>query len=496
MFVSAEHTRSFHNNNSSHFVSGILSCKNCNLEFSTKKEYNAHVIFSHKTESPAVKKILILGGGFAGINIFETIQKKIPKDVSVTLVNEENYFLFTPMLPEVAAGLLHPSNITIPIRTFRKNARFYQASVSSIDLNQKLVTIVRTFDGKVHALEYDYLVLALGGKNNFYGNRSMEEHSFTIKTIEDAISIKNHIINMLENASQTGDIDLQKKFLTFMVVGAGFAGVETIGELNHFVRSAVNHAYPSINNENIRMILVSARERILPEVGEKLGNDALLYLEKVGVEVIKKTKAVDCTEDTVQLSNGENIPCTTLIWAGGVAIDPVITSLDCEHGQGGKVVVDEYLRLKSHHNVFALGDCAAIKDSATGNHYPPTAQHAIRESKIVANNLLNMINEKNDLQKFSYQSKGMMATIGNRVGVVSLFGHSLKGTPAWLVWRTYYIMRIPTLEKKIKIAFDWAMDLFFKRDLTLVGQIRKKELHTIHIGYDMPTLKEQLFVDL
>lgn len=477
-------------------MSGKFTCRDCDLVFNTNKEYKAHIIFSHKTQSPSVKRILILGGGFGGIHVFEELQKKLSKNISITLVNEENYFLFTPMLPEVAAGLLHPSNITIPIRASGKNARFYQASVSSIDLEEKLVTITRTFDGKVHALEFDYLVLALGSKNNFFGNRNMEEHSFTIKSIEDAISIRNHTISMMENAAQTGDHDLQKKFLTFMVVGGGFAGVETIGELNHFVRSSVKHAYPTIDPENIRMILVSARDGILPEVGEKLGNDALNYLEKVGVEVLKKTKAVDCGEDFVSLNNNTTIPCTTLIWAGGVAIDPVITSLDCQHGQGGKIIVDEFLRMESHDNVFVLGDCAAIKDSKTGNLYPPTAQHAIREAKIVSNNLILTLNEKYDLKKFGFQSKGMMATIGNKVGVVSLLGHNLKGTSAWMIWRMYYLAKIPTVEKKIKVAVDWIIDLIFKRDLTLIGKIKKKELHKIHISQEMPTLKEQLFADL
>ena len=477
-------------------MSGGYRCKECDLVFDTKKSYNAHMIFAHKTTSPSVKKILVLGGGFSGLNVVQQIQKKLSKEnVAITLVNEENYFLYTPMLPEVAAGMLHPSNITVPIRTVCTHSKFYQASVSDIDLEQKLVTITRTFDGKVHALEYDYLVLALGSKNNFFGNRNMEENAFTIKSIEDAISIRNHTITMLENAAQTGDAELQKKFLTFTVVGGGFAGVETIGELNHFVRQAAKYAYPSIDEENISLNIISARDRILPEVGKKLGQEAMRYLKKVGVNVITNTKATDASEDSIALDNGEEIPCTTIIWAGGVAIDSVITTLDCKHGRGGKISVDDYLRLHCSENVFALGDCAEILDSK-GKPYPPTAQHALRESKVVAQNLLSSIKKTGGLKKFSYHSKGMMATIGNRVGVVSIMGQNLSGISAWAIWRTYYLMNIPSLEKKVKVAADWTIDLLFKRDLTLVGKIKKKELQQVHIGQEMPSLKEQLFADL
>lgn len=478
-------------------MSGQYRCKQCDLEFDSKKSQNAHLIFAHKATSPNIKKILILGGGFGGIGVLKEIEKKISKDkVSITLVNEENYFLFTPMLPEMASGIIHPSNIAIPIRKFCKTAKFYQAVVSDINLNDKLVTITRTFDGKVHALEYDYLVLALGSENNFFGSKNMEDNSFTIKSIEDGIALKNHTISMMENAAQTGDEDLQKRLLTFAVVGGGFAGVETIGELNHFIRESVKHAYPTIDPKNITPILISARDGILPEVGEELGNVAMNYLKKVGVNIVTNTKAVDASETEIVLNNGGTIPCSTIIWAGGVAIDPVISSINCEHENGGRIRVNKFLQNPCNPNVFALGDCAAIKDEKSGKYYPPTAQHAIRESKIVAQNILESLKEGTEFKEFSYKSKGMMATIGNRVGVVSIFGRNLSGTSAWAIWRMYYLANLPTLEKKIKVAFDWTIDLLFERDLTLVGNIKKKELQQFHLGAEMPSLKEQLFADL
>jgi len=287
----------------------------------------------------------------------------------------------------------------------------------------------------------------------------------------------------------------KKKFLTFTVVGGGFAGVETIGELNHFVRQAAENAYPSINTDNISINLISSGDRILPEVGSKLGKAAMKYLKNVGVNVWINTRAQDASEDSVTLNDGKEIPCTTIIWAGGVVVDSVIQLLDCEHGHCGKISVDEFLRLKSNPEVFALGDCAEII-SSSGKSYPPTAQHALRESKTVSQNILASINGQSSLRKFSYNSKGMMATLGDHSGVASIFGHSFTGISAWLIWRSYYLMNIPTFEKKIKVAIDWMMDLFYKRDLTLVGKIKKKELRQVHIGQEMPSLKDQLFVDL
>ena len=477
-------------------MSQTYNCLLCDVKFDSKKKLDAHVIFAHKTDASSKKKILVLGGGFGGMHVLKELQKNIDvKDASLTIVSEKNYFLFTPMLPEVASGMLNPRDITTPIREFCTSAKFFQANVFSIDLEQKLVTITRNFDGKNHTLEYDYLVLAVGSINNFFGNKAIEKNSFTIKTVEDAIELRNQILLMMEIAAQTGSIGLQQKFLTFTVVGAGFAGVEIIGEINHFVRQSVKQAYPTINDANINMILISSRNEILPELNKKLGESARTYLEKMGVRIIKNVKAVDAGESHVELSDGEIIPCTTLVWTGGVTTSSMIEALVCEHDKGGRVVVDKYLRLKKHPEVFALGDCAAIPDIDTGKFYPPTAQHALRESKIVVQNIIKMLANDSDLKEFSYHSKGMMATIGNKAGVASLMGRSISGILAWIIWRTYYLSHLPTFESKIKIGIGWAINLFFGTDLTLIGDTKSKNLHEITID-DAPSLKDQLFTDL
>ena len=324
----------------------------------------------------------------------------------------------------------------------------------------------------------------------------IDQVTFTIKSIEDAIVIRNHAINMLENAGQTSDPDLQQKLMTFTVVGGGFAGVETVGEINHLIRESAVRMYPNINPEKINMILVSSKDGILPEVSESLGKKAMAYLKTQGVQILTNTKAIDADEDYVLLDNKEKIPCTTLIWTGGVTVDPVVSELKCEHEKSGKVQVDKYLRLIGYPNVFALGDCAEIIDTATGKPYPPTAQHAIHQSHTVSHNLKVALTGIDKMNSFSYHSKGMMAIIGKRNAIVSIFGYNLQGIFPWLIWRTYYVLQMPSIGKKIKVILDWTVDSFFKRDLTSYGQIKKKNLTKVDVKDETPSLKELLFPDV
>ncbi len=437
-------------------------------------------------------KILILGGGFGGVNVLKSIQNKFKNDsnIRISIVSQDNYFLYTPMLPQVSSGLIHPSDITVPIRKLCKQAEFYHAEISFIDLKQKLVTITRTFDGKVHALDYDYLVIALGSKTNFFHNKNFEKHSFVIKTVEDAVSINSQVINMLESAAQTSDEDFKKALMTFTVVGGGFAGVETMGEINQLVRDSVKNFYPSVGKENVFMNLVASKEFILPELGPKLGKIAGNYLRKAGVKVLTNTKAVDAGEDFVKLDDGKIIPCMTLIWAAGTDIDPVIYNLECQHHQSGKIMVDEYLRVLEHENVLALGDNALIKNPLTGDPYPATAQNSIHQSTTVVNNLYSAITGKTKLQKFSFKSKGMMTTLGRKIAIAVMFGLPITGSAAWLIWRTYYLSQLPMLEKKFQVATSWMADLLFKRDLTFIGLIKNKSLTKIDMEYDTPPIED------
>jgi NADH dehydrogenase len=371
----------------------------------------------------------------------------------------------------MATGMLASRHIATPIRSFCKRARYYQAKVKQIDLNNNKVTISREFDNQKRELDYDFLVIGLGGKTNFFGNKNVEKHAFTIKTLGDAISIRNHIILILESADQEEDPEILSKLLTFVVVGGGFSGVETVGEINDFVRESAEKFYRNIDIEKIKIFLVSAGEKILPEIGE-LGEYVFESLTNNGVKIIKNTKLIDAGEDYAVLDNEMKIPCATLIWAGGVTVDPVISKLETEHSLRGNVIVDKFLKLKNHPNVFALGDCASITDERTGKPYPPTAQHAVREAKTASENIISTIRATNSEKPFVYDSKGSMAKIGKRNGVALLMGNKIHGFAAWFLWRQYYLSTLPNTEKKFRVAIDWFADLFFPRDITILSGIK------------------------
>ncbi|KAG2477271.1 MAG: FAD-dependent pyridine nucleotide-disulfide oxidoreductase (Modular protein) [Nitrosopumilales archaeon] len=448
-------------------------CHICDIEFSKMSTYEKHDENIHENPSPSIKRILILGGGYAGVNVLKQLQETFESDteVSISLVSQDNFFLHTPLLPEMATGMLASRHIATPIRSFCKRARYYQAKVDSIDLNDNKVTISRALDSQKRELEFDYLVIALGGKTNFFGNKNIEKHALTIKTLGDAIVMRNHIISILESADQEEDPNVLSKLMTFVVVGGGFSGVETVGEINDFVKESVEKFYRNIDPEKIRIILVSAGEKILPEIGD-LGEYAMESLTKNGVEIIKNTKLVDAEPEQISLDNGMKIPYSTLVWAGGVTVDPVVSKLDTEHSPRDNILVDKFLRIKNHPKVFALGDCASITDERTGKPYPPTAQHAVREARIASENITSSIKGNDSQKPFVYQSKGSMAKIGKRNGVALLMGRRIHGFTAWFLWRQYYLSTLPSAEKKFRVAIDWFADLFFPRDITILSGVK------------------------
>jgi NADH:quinone reductase (non-electrogenic) len=298
------------------------------------------------------KHILILGSGFAGIEILKRVQKKFKnnKNVEITLVSKDNFLLFTPMLPEVASGMIETRHIVTPVRDFCGKARFYEASVESIDLDNKQVVITNAIGRQSnpsgwdqHVLKYDYLVIALGSENNFFKMSDIQKHSFTMKNIDDAIILRNHVINMLEQANlEEQNKDLRKSLLTFVVVGGGFNGVETVGAINDFVRESIRDYYKNIYMTEVKMILVHTGDKLLEQVDEELGRFALGKLKAKGVEFIMNTHVVGATPYTVKLDDGKNtiIPCYTLIWTAGVTPSKLITDLPCEHDKGHRIIAN------------------------------------------------------------------------------------------------------------------------------------------------------------
>jgi len=435
-------------------------------------------------ETPRPKHVIILGSGFAGVEVLKRLQKKFKNNehVEIILVSKNNFILFTPMLPEIASGMIETRHILTPIRSFCSKANFYEANVESIDFKNKNV-IIRHPIGKLseptawdqHTLKYDYLVIALGSETRFFGMTEVKKHSFTMKSIDDAIAVRNHTLSMLEQANnEREDRDLIKSLLTFVVVGGGFNGIETVGELNDFVRGTIRAYYKSIYMSDVRVILVSATDKILEQVDEKLGEWALQKLKAKGVEFMMNKHVVGATATTAKLDDGMIIPCHTVIWAAGVTPTDLVASLSCEHDKKHAIVVNNFLEIKGYEGeAYALGDCASITDPHTGKSYPPTAQHAVEEAKVAAKNIIYDIEHKpNKKVKFDYKTKGMMAEIGKRTGVATLFGFKVHGFLAWWIWRTYYLSNLPTIKKKLKVMGDWTMDLIYKPDVAMI----KKEI--------------------
>lgn len=429
------------------------------------------------TKVPRSVRIVVLGSGFAGIEVLKKLQKTFNRDkeIEIILVSKDNFFLFTPMLPEVSTGMVETRHILTPVRSFCKKALFYQAEVESIDLERRIVHLKYSIGRNsqpitIHAqaIDYDYLIIALGSETNFFGIPDFENHSFTMKDIDDAITLRNHVIDVLEQANlEHKNEQLCTALLTFIVVGGGFNGIETVGALNDYVRGTIKNYYYNINPTFARVILVEAGKKILEQVDEDLGEYALKRLESKGVNCILNTKVKKVTAEGIVLNNDNSIPCYSIIWTAGIIPGKLIINLKCEHDKGHRIVTNNFLEIPGHEGVvYAIGDCASITDTNTGKTYPPTAQHAIAQGRVAANNVIYEIKRIGEKKRIVYKSKGMMAEMGKRDGIASLYGIKLHGFMAWWMWRSFYLGNLPTRSKRLKVLLDWTMDLFFKPDVS------------------------------
>lgn len=431
------------------------------------------------------KRIVILGGGFGGVYTALALEKALARDSSlvVTLVNRENFFLFTPMLHEVAASDLEMTHIVNPIRKLFRRVRFIQADVESIDLPARRVVVSHGGEHHHHILEYDHLVIALGAVTNFYHLPGVEERALTMKSLGDAIALRNHLIERLEEADPEC-CRVKQPVLTFVVAGGGFAGVETIAGVNDFVREALEF-YPNLTETDLRVVLVHDGPVILPELGEKLGTYAEKKLAERKVEIRVMTRITAMSEDGVALSDGTLIPAKTLVWTAGTAPNPLLATLPCREDRG-RVVANEYMEVPEWPGVWALGDCALIPDPRTGKPYPPTAQHAIRQGKVLAGNILAAI-RGDEKKPFVFTTIGLLASIGKRTGVARILGINFSGFVAWWLWRSIYLSKLPRFEKKVRVALDWLLDLLFSKDLVQFQTLRAPVISHAENGPRPPT---------
>jgi NADH dehydrogenase len=413
------------------------------------------------------KRVLILGGGFGGIYAALKLEKLLRRhdDLEVTLVTRDNYFLFTPMLPEVAAGELEQNTIVNPLRKLLRRVKSFVGTIEAIDLNARHVIVSHGFDGHIHELPYDQLIVALGARTNFFDLPGVEASCLTLKTLGDAIAVRNQLITDLEEANSECAAGERQPLLTFIVAGGGFAGVETLGGINDFVREAIRF-YPNLHPDYLRFVLVTPDELILPELNRKLGIYAQRKLTMRGVEIITGAKVSAISGGIVKLTSGEKIQANTLIWSAGTAPNPLIAKLSAPK-RNGRIVVDAYLGVEGWPGIWAVGDCASVRSSRAGGFYPPTAQHAMREGKLVARNVAATL-YGGQKKPFRYRTLGQLAAIGRRTGVASILGVNFSGFVAWWLWRTIYLCKLPRLEKKVRIALDWTLDLCFAKDFACV----------------------------
>ena len=419
----------------------------------------------------ASRHILILGGGFGGMKTAEELEERLAGDssVSITLVSETNALLFTPMLAEVAGSSLEPSHISPPLRTSLSYTQVVRGSVTSIDLENRMVVVDGTGqNGSGLELKYDHLVLALGSVSNYLGMANVEKAAFNFKTLLDAIRIRNHVIEMFERADKESDPDIRSRLLTFVVAGGGFAGVELAGALNDFAHSILAD-YRNLTKEDLQIILVHSRDRILPELSEELARYALKKMAERGVVFRLNSRLSDAEPGKVFLSDG-SISADTLIWTAGTTPNPLLKKLPLETDKRGAVIVDTTLAVGSRPGIWAIGDCAVVTDARTGKASPPTAQFAIREAAVVARNIHASL-ERRPVEPFHFESLGALCVIGHQTACAEItvpFARSksfrFSGLLAWGMWRGIYLMKLPGLERKLRVLTAWTLELFFPRD--------------------------------
>jgi NADH dehydrogenase len=409
-------------------------------------------------------RILILGGGFGGVYTAIALEKLLKRDpqIEIALVNKDNYLVFQPMLPEVISGSIGILDVIPPIRRLCPRTNLYTRTVESIDLKNKVVTVSSGFRPRPLTLEYDHLVIALGNMTSFSGQPGLAENALPFKYLGDALVLRNHIIHVLEEADIERDPDVRRALLTFVVAGGGFSGVEAIAELNDFVREGAK-SFRNIDRNEIKVILLHAGDLILPELPKSLATFAQRLLQKRGVDIRLNTRLSGATAEAALLGGGTRIPTKTLVSTVPSAPHPILASLPVQL-ERGRIVVNDRLEVPDHPGVWALGDCALVPDVTTGQPCPPTAQHAIRQGKRLAANIVAELRGQ-PKRGFAFKTLGKLAGLGHRSAVADILGVKVSGVLAWLLWRAIYLMKMPGLDRQIRVASSWFLDIVLPADI-------------------------------
>lgn len=403
---------------------------------------------------------LILGGGFAGSYVARLLGRR-----GATIVSPENYMLYTPLLPEAGAGTLEPRHVVVPLRQMCPHAELLLGRATGLDEERKVV-LADTLAGS-YEIAYEQLVIALGAVTRVFPVPGLREHGLGFKDLADAIALRNRVLQQLERAAIRPDAAEE---LGFVFVGAGYAGVEALGELSDLAHAALRF-YPVLRDVPQRWVLVDAAPKILPEIPRRLGEYAARHLERRGVEIHVGTTLESFDGREAVLANETRIPARTLVWTAGGSPNPLLAELSLPLDERGRVRVDATLRIEGREDIWALGDCAAVPNQRTpGTLDPPTSQHGLRQARRLAKNLVG------PSRPYGYRMLGQVATLGRHKGIAEIPGMQLRGFLGWFVARTYHLYQLPLFSRKLRVVVDWTVALFFRRDiveLSVLGHPRR-----------------------
>jgi NADH:ubiquinone reductase (H+-translocating) len=426
-------------------------------------------------------RVVILGGGFGGVFTAKRLRRDGGSRVEVVLISRHNFFVFQPFLPEVAGGSITPSDGVTPLRRFLPDVEVMVAEVREIDLGAKAVRVTVGRDSEVRTVPYDQLVIALGQVVDLTRMPGLADRAFVMKDVMDAFRIRNQVLGCLEDADATTEPRRRRSLLTFVVIGGGFTGVETVGELQELIRKSLKY-YPNIRPDEIRTILIQYGSRILPELPEHLATYAAEKLRRRGIEIRLNTGVKAATPAGVETDSGPPIDAETIVAAIGNAPSPLLQSLPVTM-ERGRIVVDRFMRVRGQEDAWALGDNAHIPlgdpNRANVAYAPPLAQFAFREAKVLARNILAHVHDR-PLTAFEYRSLGTMAALGGRSGVADILGVRISGFPAWVAWRLFYLSQLPGIATRLRVAADWLLELLVSRS---IAEIRAAQPGSRHVRF-------------
>jgi NADH dehydrogenase len=414
--------------------------------------------------------VVIAGGGFGGLYAARTLVRVLPNaSARIRIVNDVNFMLYTPLLPGAAAGVLEPRHVVVPLREqlgHGADLRLGRVTGASPANNRLHIT---NLDGEPEDLAYDHLLVGLGSVSRTLPVPGLAEHAVGFKSLRDAIALRNHVVRTLESAETLEDGEARREHLTYVFVGAGYAGLEGIAELQGFCADVLE-LYPRCRVTGMRWILVEATERVMPEIGPRLADFAMRELRGRGIDIRTSTTLEEVTARSARLSDGEVVPTRTVVWTAGVKASPVVAKLGLPLDDRGRIVADSALQVKGHANVWALGDCASVPDPAhKGRACPPTAQHALRQGRVAGRNIATAISGHGRKRRFRYKTKGVFVDMGRREAVAETLGITWSGLPAWILARSYHLAAMPGMGRRARLLVDWNIGLLFGRDTAELG---------------------------